>query len=1001
MTFNSLKGQSGRQPYQFIELDLDFCPLRYGESSCDAKLSIVSLSNLFLRSQELTNAAWTATGLASRTDNVEQNPIDFTTNASRLTTDTSTGRHSISQSVTFGAGQVVPHVVSIMVRPENYDFAYIEVGTQAAFFDLRNRKVSTVEDNITADIEIMEFNYFRCSVTFTPTVGATQFTFGIAQSDNVDSFTGVASSNMIFFGAQIRQKVHGNQYLVTTSSAIADQQAVGTRSQKCFNTRQSCQDPDNYQGRGITFDGVNDSITVSSTSDLEVSGNNMTLEAYIKPTNGNSGSILNYSNGSTRGPEIKVWNGGGLNSPTGLFYADFNGTGVFSDFEILTADKWFHCIATYDNDTVNLYVDGRLVGSSQVGSTLLTTSGLPVNIAHHQLDGDFYDSSLARLRIYNRTFTRTEVKKRFFDNFDFRNGLLLDLTLNTTTSSTTVLDSSQFNHDGLFSGGSISIIPGPILTKTYRLAQEQGTVPIGLNAVPCIRRVNMKPGVSAPGNGIGTRASIRVQTRDFPFHDIGVDKYVKERTYTPIDQGTYFGKLIARNPFFNGRNMRVLSGYVNNFRQFVAQGNNIEDLFQERVFVIETINGPDRRLLTTITGKDPLKTVDDNRAEAPLTTNGRLNADINVSATDLTLNSESDETQYPISGGSVRINDEIMTYDFRLGFVLNTLTRGQAGTQAAEHDADDAVQLCKVYSNENVVDIIYNLLVEFGGVSPSIIPLDDWTTEKNERLSNYNFTTTISEPVGVKRLLEELTLEALISLFWDELTSTIVLKSLVPDLTEESIPLTNRTDILQQSVRVKRIPNDRVSRVVFNYGVRNFAERLENQNLAFSFVDADLSSESDEQYASKRIKTITSRWFTINNRAQAVQTASRLLARLKDEPLIVSFDIDGKDSTLKIGDVVEIQVDEVQDDTGGQRELILQVISIQELTPQGMSGTRFRVQAQDILFEGTVGTGGFARIAPDATLDFTSASQADRDRYGFIADNNGEMSTGEPGYRVL
>ena len=38
------------------------------------------------------------------------------------------------------------------------------------------------------------------------------------------------------------------------------------------------------------------------------------------------------------------------------------------------------------------------------------------------------------------------------------------------------------------------------------------------------------------------------------------DPYVSERTYIPITRGTYFGKLKARNPFYNGRIMRVYSG---------------------------------------------------------------------------------------------------------------------------------------------------------------------------------------------------------------------------------------------------------------------------------------------------------------------------------------------------------------------------------------------------------------------------------------------------------
>ena len=92
------------------------------------------------------------------------------------------------------------------------------------------------------------------------------------------------------------------------------------------------------------------------------------------------------------------------------------------------------------------------------------------------------------------------------------------------------------------------------------------------------------------------------QCRTFHIPDIRIDPYVIERTYIPINRGTYFGKLKARNPFYNGRIMRVYSGYLEQDGSFNA------DNFEVRTYVIEQWDGIDTNGITKITAKDILKT---------------------------------------------------------------------------------------------------------------------------------------------------------------------------------------------------------------------------------------------------------------------------------------------------------------------------------------------------------------------------------------------------------
>ena len=92
----------------------------------------------------------------------------------------------------------------------------------------------------------------------------------------------------------------------------------------------------------------------------------------------------------------------------------------------------------------------------------------------------------------------------------------------------------------------------------------------GTTHFPCIDSTKLSPVAITPGQPFGKRASITIKLRDFPHHDRGIDPYVSTRTYTPKSQGTFFGKLLARNPYFQGRPLRLKTGYIDQDRKSVG-----------------------------------------------------------------------------------------------------------------------------------------------------------------------------------------------------------------------------------------------------------------------------------------------------------------------------------------------------------------------------------------------------------------------------------------------
>ena len=101
----------------------------------------------------------------------------------------------------------------------------------------------------------------------------------------------------------------------------------------------------------------------------------------------------------------------------------------------------------------------------------------------------------------------------------------------------------------------------------------------------------------------------------------------------------------------------------------------------------------------------------DDRSVCPKPSVGKINADINNSATTATLTPIGvGALDYPASG-YIRIGSEVCSFT-RSGDVL-TIVRGLKGTAATEHKSGDTVQLCQEYAGQTVQNIVYDLLVNF------------------------------------------------------------------------------------------------------------------------------------------------------------------------------------------------------------------------------------------------------------------------------------------------
>lgn len=429
---------------------------------------------------------------------------------------------------------------------------------------------------------------------------------------------------------------------------------------------------------------------------------------------------------------------------------------------------------------------------------------------------------------------------------------------------------------------------------------------------------------------LGKRAVLSVTFKDSIHNDKLVDPYTAQRNYDPLERGTFWTKWRARNPYYVNRVITLYSGYVEN--------GALAD-FALRKFLITDFQGPDPNGRVTITAKDPLHLLDSEKAQAPIASTGKLDADINSVVTSLTLTpSGVGALEYPASG-KIRVNDEVMAFT-RSGDVL-TLTRGQVGTTATDHDAGDTAQLCLEYTSDAPRTIIQDLLQDYANVPASFLNTFQWLLESNAYLPRL-YSALITEPTAVSTLVSEICEQMYLTLWYDERTGKINLRALRPASAEEVRPLDQDSHLVADSVVWKDLDDERITQVWVYYGRIDPTKNLDEvSNYAAIEVLGEFENELPERYDGARIKKIFSRWIDAGNAAAAVDLGNKILSLYANAPRQCEFSLDAKDGDLWLSDFVRITHRNNVDFYGEPTGATLQI----RRAAEAEQGTRFAYKA--------------------------------------------------------
>ncbi|HRO99265.1 MAG TPA: LamG domain-containing protein, partial [Flavobacteriales bacterium] len=187
-----------------------------------------------------------------------------------------------------------------------------------------------------------------------------------------------------------------NTNVVVTLERVGDPTcdvSIGTYTYDCAINGQNA----------LHFDGVNDRVSIPNSATTNITGNQLTLEAWIYPTawrtSSFEGSIINKEAPGTAGYMLRCGNNGQLsfNFGTGTAWVE-----VQSATGALTLNQWQHVAATYDGANLRIYRNGVQIGSLASTATIGAAAAIPLQIGNwSQNDSRGFIGRIDEVRVWN------------------------------------------------------------------------------------------------------------------------------------------------------------------------------------------------------------------------------------------------------------------------------------------------------------------------------------------------------------------------------------------------------------------------------------------------------------------------------------------------------------------------------------------------------------------------------------------------------------------------
>lgn len=235
-------------------------------------------------------------------------------------------------------------------------------------------------------------------------------------------------------------------------------------------------DKNAVSNQAYNFDGTNDSISISDSSELNFGTGDFSISCWFNTTrttaqtNGSMALIFKH-NTSSPYQGYYFWVGSAGDSNQGkLYFRIRDGTGSSdSGYTPLAYNdgNWHHAVAVRTGNVLKIYVDGTEVISTSVTSRNVDNTGTLRLGQNNILGNDMFDGNMDEVRIYSRALTDYEIMQ-LYTGYDTDSDCVDTLTTGLESGYHFTGNANDFSGNG--NNGTVN---GAILTTDKNAVSNQ------------------------------------------------------------------------------------------------------------------------------------------------------------------------------------------------------------------------------------------------------------------------------------------------------------------------------------------------------------------------------------------------------------------------------------------------------------------------------------------------------------------------------------------------
>ena len=160
-------------------------------------------------------------------------------------------------------------------------------------------------------------------------------------------------------------------------------------------------------GRGVSFDGVNDFVTIADSASLDLA-RGMTIEAWVNPTSTSGSRTAVFKENRAAGHQSYSLYATASSSKPAAEVATGGSYTTLNSSQTIPANTWTHVAASFDGTTLRIYRNGVQVGSRALSGSLVST-GDPLKIGGNAVWSEWFKGQIDEVRVWNVARTASQV----------------------------------------------------------------------------------------------------------------------------------------------------------------------------------------------------------------------------------------------------------------------------------------------------------------------------------------------------------------------------------------------------------------------------------------------------------------------------------------------------------------------------------------------------------------------------------------------------------------